>query len=185
MAKKNRDQGLDYRALTKELNTKGPGRLYLLWGPEDYLIADFTEKLCSACISEGMEEFDHKRLDGPALDPDALAEALDAMPFFGGRTFVELRGVDVNKCWDAKTAELLSDVPDWCTVVITLPTGAEPDGRLSLVKQLKKDGKAVEFTSQADRLLYPWIRKRFASHGKTIQNDAIDRLTFISGELMN
>ena len=185
MAKKTRDQGLDYRALTKELNTKGPGRLYLLWGPEDYLIADFTEKLCNACISEGMEEFDHKRLDGPALDPDALAEALDAMPFFGGRTFVELRGVDVNKCRDAKTAELLSDIPDWCTVVITLPTGAEPDGRLSLVKQLKKDGKAVEFTSQKGELLYNWITRRFQAHGKRIDKAVMDRLITVSGELMN
>ena len=106
MAKTTRKQSLDYRALTKELNTNGPGRLYLLWGPEDYLIADFTEKLRSACIPEGMGEFDHKRLDGPALDADTLAEALDAMPFFGGRTFVELRGVDVNKCRDPKTAAI-------------------------------------------------------------------------------
>ena len=185
MAKKTRDQGLDYRALTKELNTNGPDRLYLLWGPEDYLIADFTEKLRSACIGEGMEEFDHKRLDGPALDPDALAEALDAMPFFGGRTFVELRGVDINKCRDAKTAKLLSDVPDWCTVAVTLPAGAEPDGRLSLIKQLKKDGKAIEFTSQRGDLLYNWIPRRFQAHGKRIDRAVMDRLIAVSGDLMN
>ena len=74
-------------------------------------------------IREGMEDFDHKRLDGPVIDVRDLAEALDAMPFFGGRTFVELRGFDINKCRDEETASLLADVPEWCTVVITLPTG--------------------------------------------------------------
>lgn len=185
MARKAKEQALDYRALTKELNTNGPGRLYLLWGPEDYLIADFTEKLRSMCIGEGMEEFDHKRLDGPGLDADALAEALDAMPFFSGRTFLELRGVDVNRCRDARTAELLSDIPDWCTVVITLPAGAEPDGRLSLIKQLKKNGRAIEFTSQKGELLYNWIARRFQAHGKRIDKAVMDRLTAVSGELMN
>ena len=184
MAKKN-DQALDYRALTRELNTRGPGKLYLLWGPEDYLIADFTEKLRSACIGEGMEEFDHKRLDGPGLDPSALEEVLNAMPFFGGRTFLELRGVDINKCRDAKTAKLLSDVPDWCTVVITLPPETEPDGRLSLVKQLDRDGKVVKFTSQKGDLLYNWIVRRFQAWGKRIDRAAMERLIFLSGDLMN
>jgi len=176
---------LDYAALRRQLKTDGPGPLYLLWGPEDYLISDFVGRLRSACLSEGMEDFDHKRLDGPALDAGALAEALDSMPFFGGRTFVELRGVDINKCRDEQVASLLADIPEWCTVVITLPTGTDPDKRLSLYKQINKDGKAVEFTAQGQSALYDWLTKRFASHGKTIGRNEMDRLMFLSGDLMN
>lgn len=61
---------------------------------------------------------------------------------------MELRGFDVNKCRDERTTALFADIPDWCTVVITLPTGMEPDGRLSFIKQLKSAGKAVNFTAQ-------------------------------------
>ena len=42
MAKFRDKNTLDYAALKKELKTDGPGNLYLLWGPEDYLIADFV-----------------------------------------------------------------------------------------------------------------------------------------------
>ena len=107
------------------------------------------------------------------------------MPFFGERTFVELRGFDVNKCRDERTAALFTDIPDWCTVVVTLPTGAEPDGRLSFIKQLKAAGKAVNFTAQTGAPLNNWIVRRFEAGGKRIDRDAVDRLVFLSGDLMN
>ena len=56
---------MNYSALKKEVSRDGPGRLYMLWGPEDYLIADFTETLRQACLEGGAGEFDAKRLDGP------------------------------------------------------------------------------------------------------------------------
>ena len=176
---------LDYAALKRELKTNGPANLYLLWGPEDYLIADFVNTLRDACVSEDMREFDAKRLNGPVPDVRDLEEALNPMPFFGGRTFVELSGCDVNRCRDEAAAKLFADIPEWCTVVITLPAGVSPDGRLSLVKQLKKTGRAVEFTAQERDVLHRWIRRRFDAAGKAIDREAIERLTFLSGDLMN
>ncbi len=185
MAKFRDKNTLDYAALKRELKTNGPGNLYLLWGPEDYLIADFVAALRDECVSPEMRDFDAKRLNGPVPDVQDVEEALDAMPFFGGRTFVELSGVDVNRCRDEKMAKLLTDIPEWCTVVITLPAGVSPDGRLALVKQLKKSGRAVEFTAQDQGMLYRWIQRRFDSAGKTIDRPAMDRLVFLSGDLMN
>ena len=185
MAGKNDRQKLYYPSLIKELKNNGPKKLYLLWGPEDYLIADFVDQLRSVCIGDGEADFNAKRLDGPSVDASELKDALDAMPFFGGRTFIELRGVDVNRCRDEKIARLLGDIPEWCTVAITMPDGVTPDGRLSLVKQLKTDGKAVEFTSQEAGDLYRWMAKRFGYHGKNADREAMDRLMFLSGDLMN
>lgn len=176
---------LIYPSLLRELKTNGPMNLYLLWGPEDYLIADFVNQVRNACIGDGEADFNVKRLDGPGIDPSDIEDALNAMPFFGGRTFLELHGFDVNRCRDEKTAGLLADIPEWCTVVITMPDGVSPDGRLALVKQLKKDGKAVEFTAQETGDLYKWMTRRFAFHGKTVDREAMDRLMFLSGDLMN
>lgn len=176
---------LDYKALRDELRSNGPLPLYMFWGPEDYLIGDFVSRIRAACLTEGMEDFDYKRIDGPLPELRELGDALDAMPFFGGRTFVELRGFDVNKCRDENVAKLLADIPEWCTVVITLPAGVEPDGRLSFIKQLKKSGKAVEFTAQGPSALYNWLTRRFADHGKNIGRNEMDRLMFLSGDLMN
>lgn len=185
MAKYGDKNTLDYTALTRELKRSGPGNLYMLWGPEDYLITDYVNRLRESCLSEGMGDFNVKRLDGPLPDVREVEEALDAMPFFGGRTFVELRGFDVNKCRDERMQKLLEDIPEWCTAVITLPSGVSPDGRLGLVKAIKKRGRAVEFTPQGQTMLYRWLQRRFASHNKTVDRPAMDRLMFLSGELMN
>jgi len=185
MARYEEKSALNYTALTRELKNNGPQKLYMLWGPEDYLIADFVSRLRGACLEGGAGDFDAKRIDAALPSAQELGEALDAMPFFGGRTFVELRGFDVNKCRDEKLIALLGDIPDWCTVVIILPAGASPDGRLALVKDIKKNGRAVEFTPQETGLIYDWLQRRFESRGKTIGQDAMDRLMFLSGELMN
>ena len=185
MAKFGEKTTLDYTALTRELKKNGPGNLYMLWGPEDYLITDYVNRIRESCLSEGMGDFNAKRLDGPVPDLQAVEEALDAMPFFGGRTFLELRGFDVNKCREEKLQKLLEDIPEWCTVVITLPAGVTPDGRLALIKQIKKSGKAVEFTPQGQAMLYNWMQRRFESRGKTVDRNAMDRLMFLSGDLMN
>ena len=185
MAKIRKQETLDYTALKRELKSKGPENLYMLWGPEDYLIADFVSSLRDICVSGEMRDFDAKRLNGPLPDARDVEDALNAMPFFGGRTFVELSGFDVNRCKDDKLPALLSDIPEWCTVVITLPAGVSPDGRLSLVKQIKKSGKAVEFTAQERPMLFRWIQRRFESAGKTVDRPAMERLVFLSGELMN
>ena len=185
MAKGRDRETLDYTALKRELKAKGPGKLYMLWGPEDYLIADFVASLKDACVQPEMRDFDARRLNGPLPSVQDVEEALNAMPFFGGRTFTELNGFDVNRCRDDKMGQILSDIPDWCTVVITLPAGVSPDGRLLLVKQIKKAGKAVEFTAQEQSMLFRWIQRRFESAGKTVDRAAMERLVFLSGELMN
>ncbi len=181
---KPKKETLDYGALCRALRRDGPARLYLLWGEEDYLLSRFAEELRKACLAEGTADFNAKRLEGPGLDADALAEALDAMPFGGGRTLVELRGVDINKCADERVSRLLGDVPEWCTVVITLPAGGEPDGRRSLTKLLKQSGVAVEFAARPENELFNWLTRRFQDHGKTIGRREMERLLFLSGTLM-
>ena len=175
----------DYMAFRKAQSEGEPHRLYLLWGAEDYLIRDFVKLLRSKCVSPGSEDFDAKRIDSPTPDAADVEEALNAMPFFGGRTFLELHGFDVNRCKDERLMAALADIPEWCTVVIILPNDTQPDNRLSFVKQLKKDGTAAEFTSQSSAMLYQWLQQRFRERGKTIGRDAMDRLMFLSGELMN
>ena len=180
----DKKEPLDYGALVKDLKRNGPEKLYLLWGEEDYLLREFVKQIRSACLSEMSGDFDEKKLSGPIPDLGAVEDALDAMPFFGGRTYLEIQDADVNKWKDERLQKALCDIPDWCTAVLILPGGQTPDGRLSFVKQLKDQGKAVEFNSPDMSLIYNWIRRRVEAHGKNIGKEAMDRLTFLSGERM-
>ena len=188
MAKKRGkdEEKLNYSAAVRELKADGPERLYLLWGPEDYLREQYLAQLKKICLPEGEDDFSYKRMDGPGLDPTRLREALDAIPFMSERSFVELRNVDINKLANAdECMKLLEDIPDYCTVAFVQSTQFEPDGRLKFVKALRGEAKELKFTQQSQGMLTDWIVRRFAAAGKSIELDAAQRLIFISGDLMS
>ena len=182
-----KDETLNYGATVSELKKNGPQRLYLLWGPEDYLREQFLSELKKACLPEGEGDFSYKRMDGPDIDPAALQNAVDSVPFMTERTLVELRGVDLNKVKDAMSdavAKVLSDIPDYCTVVFVQGGEYEPDGRLKLIKSIRKSGREVKFTAQNQGMLENWVKKRFAALDKNIDGPTAQHLIFVSGTLM-
>ena len=185
MAKK-KEEAFNYTAELRILRERGPERLYLLWGPEDYLREQFLTQLKKTCLPEGEDNFSYKRIDGPALDANAFQQAVDAMPFMTEHTFVELRDVDINKLADADAClKTISDIPDYCTVVFVQNAQYEPDGRLRFVKTLRSEGKELKFTQQSQGMLTDWIVRRVAAAGKGIELSAAQRLIFISGDLMS
>lgn len=188
MAKKKdkNEKKLDYSAQVKLLKAEGPKRLYLLWGPEDYLREDYLRQLKALCLPEGEDSFSYKRMDGPGLDPDELRNAVDALPFMTERSFVELRDVELNKLKEPeKVAEVLSDIPEHCTVALVQGTQFEPDGRLKLIKTLRERAVELKFTPQSQGLLIKWIARRFEAAGKSVTLEAAQRLIFVSGDMMS
>ena len=185
--KKTRDEEkLNYAAAVRRLKEEGPGRLYLLWGPEDYLREQYLAQLKKICLPEGDDGFSYKRMDGPALDADELRFAVDAVPFLTERSFVELRDIDINKLKEPeKYISVLSDIPDYCTVAFVQGIQFEPDGRLKLVKTLRELSQELKFTQQSQGMLIDWITRRFAAAGKGISLEAAQRLIFVSGDIMS
>ncbi|MBQ9687374.1 MAG: DNA polymerase III subunit delta [Oscillospiraceae bacterium] len=187
MAKKNREEEkLNYAAEIRQLKQQGPARLYLLWGPEDYLREQYLNQLKQLCLPGGEDDFSYKRLNGPELDAQQLQQAVDAMPFMTERTLVELRNVDLNRLSKPEDIlKILSDIPDYCTVAFVQSAEFEPDGRLKIIKALRTDAKELRFTQQSQGMLTDWIARRFAAAGKGVELDAAQRLIFISGDLMS
>ena len=184
---KKKEVKTDYGALVRHLKEEGPKNIYMLWGAEDYLTESYFQEIKKLCVGNG-SDFNYHRLDGALPDFQKLAEAVESVPFLSDRTLVEVRGFEPNGLKDSKVQELkeiIQDIPDYCTVVFILPTGYTPDGRLSIIKAVKKIGEAIEFTAQPHNLLIRWIKKRFAALGKNIGDRECERLIFISGELMN
>ncbi len=188
MAKRSgrEDEKLNYNAEIRALKERGPGRLYLLWGPEDYLREQYLLTLKKLCLPDGEDGFSYKRLDGPELDARSLLQAVDAIPFMSERSFVELRGVDLNKLAEPEAClKILGDIPDYCTVAFVQSAGFEPDGRLKLTKGLRALAREIKFTPQTQGMLTDWIVRRFAAAGKSVELAAAQRLIFISGDLMS
>jgi len=186
MAKK-KEQKLNYSLELKLLKEKGPERLYLLFGPEDYLRERYLDELRKLCVNDELD-FNFKRLEGPSIDMSELSEAVDSVPFFSDRTFVEIRGFDINKCRESdcdRLKAIISDIPDYCTVAIIISSDYELDGRLGAIKAVKKYARCIEFTEQDQDALIKWIANRFSACGKSIGRSDAEYLTFVSGTLMN
>ena len=181
MAKKNsKEEKLNYSAELRRLKDFGPERLYLLWGPEDYLREQYLGQLKKICLPEGEDSFSYKRINGPELDMHELRMAVDAMPFMTERSFVELRSVDINACKDSdKMLAILKDIPDYCTVAIVQDAQYEPDGRLKLIKGIRQCALELKFTAQSQGMLIDWLIRRFSAAGKSIELEAAQRLIFI------
>ena len=188
MAKKrsSEEEKLNYNQEVRRLKDEGPERLYLLWGPEDYLRECFLTELRKICLPEGEDSFSFRRLNGPDLDVQALREAVDAMPFLTERSFVEIRDVDWNRLKESDAVlNVLRDLPDYCTVALVQGAAFEPDGRIKLVKGMRALARELKFTAQSQDALIRWISKRFAAAGKSVELEAAQRLIFVSGDLMN
>ena len=187
MAKNKKDETrLNYREELNKLKEIGPERLYLLWGPEDYLREQYLQQLKSLCLPEGEDSFSFKRMEGPELDLTELQIAIDAIPFLTQRSLIELREIDINRAKEPdRLLEILRDIPDYCTVVFTNNPGFSPDGRLKHVKALRELAHEIKFTQQSDDMLVNWIQRRFRAAGKHISPQAAQRLVFVSGDLMN
>lgn len=175
------------KKLKSDLTAKVPGRLYLFWGEEDYLREYYTGRIKDMLLSEGLEEFNYKRLGKNAELAD-IGEAIDALPVFSERTVVELRDFDIYKCAADKRdrmEEILSDLPDYCCLIITYTDpGWRPDGRTKIHGTVKDNGTVVEFKKQEQSDLVHWICRRFTAVEKEINRSEAEYLIFHCGSLM-
>ena len=188
MAKKGKEEAFHYNKVRDRLRSEGPARLYMLRGDEDFLRDSFLAELRALCVEEGTEAFNYHRLQGAALDQSALREAVDAMPFMGERTFIEVRDFDINRTagYDPEALKALAaDVPEWCTVAFVFPPGYAPDSRLGAVKAIRKAGEDIEFTAPGENDLMRWVTKRAAALGKRIGGSTASYLLWVCGTRMN
>ncbi len=77
---KKKQDVLNYKAQERTLREQGPGRLYLLWGREDYLREQYLLELKKLCLPGGEDDFSYHRFDGAELDFQALADRHEQVP---------------------------------------------------------------------------------------------------------
>jgi len=187
MAKKKTDNSA-YISLKKEISENNPRNLYIFHGEERYLLEHYLGQLRKVVLSEGMEEFNHKRFDGKTMTVEELSEALDTLPVFAQRTMIEIQDYNMFKCDEATKEQLLqilSDAPDYvCAVFIYDTVEFKIDGRIKINTDLKKLFSIVEFQEQEQSDLTNWIGRRFKSLNKQIDRQTAEYLAFISGGLM-
>ena len=175
--------------LKLDIRNKQCQRLYFFHGEETFLLHHYLEQLKKILLDELTESFNFHKLNNETFDIQSFADSVENLPMMAENTFVWVDEIDIFKMNETdreKMSEILSDIPDYCTVVFThITTAWKPDKRLKkLWDTVDKNGCIVEFAKQEPRDLIPWVVRHFASRKKQISNDLCAYLIDITGGTM-
>ena len=188
MAKKQASNA-GLQSLKQAMKNRNLGRLYVFHGEETFLLHHYLEQMKKQLLDPLTESFNYHRLNSETFDIRAFADAVENLPMMADATFVQVDDVDpfkMNEGDRTKMVEILSDIPDYCTVVFTFVTVPwKPDKRLKkLWEAIDGNGEIIEFAKQDQRDLIAWVTRHFAAHGKRISSDLCAYLIDITGGTM-
>ena len=176
------------QSLKQAVREKNPDRLYIFWGEETFLLHHYLEQLKKSIVEELTESFNFHKLTSETFDIRSFADCVENLPMMAERTMVWVDEIDIFKMNEAereKMCEILSDIPDYCTVVFTFETVSwKPDKRLKKLWEAVDSGCIVEFAKQDQRDLIAWVTRHFAAHKKQIPSDLCAYLIDITGGTM-
>ena len=178
-----------FAQLKKDLEQGTAAPVYIFYGEESYLREHYLRMLRQKLVPAGMEEFNYHRLAGKGLTMQELSDIVEAMPMMSERTLVEVTDLDLFKMAEEQRnqfVEMLSDFPDYCCLVFLYDLlEYKPDGKMKKLKAaIEKHVQCVKFEAQERSNLINWVRRRFKSLGKDIENQTAEHLLFLCGNLM-
>ena len=188
MAKKPAPGG-NLQELKTQLKNKDLGRLYIFHGEEVFLLHHYLEQMKKQLLDALTESFNFHRMNSETFDLQTFADAVENLPMMAEHTMVQVDEVDLFKLGESdrnKMAEILADIPDYCTVVFTYETTPwKPDKRLKkLWEAIDGAGLIVEFAKQDQKDLAAWVTRHFMARDKRISTDLCLYLIDITGGTM-
>lgn len=188
MAKMQNNPGA-LQALKNEIKNNALGRLYFFHGEEQFLLQHYLEQIRKVLIDELTESFNFYKLTPETFDINVFADCVECLPMMADFTMVVVDEIDIFKFNEAdreKIINIISDIPEHCTVVFTYETTVwKPDKRIKkLWETVETNGRVVEFAKQDQRDLITWITRHFHANGKQISPDLCAYLIDLTGGTM-
>lgn len=160
------------QTLKTAIRAKTPANLYVFYGEEIFLLNHYLQQLKACLLDELTESFNFHSFNAENFDLRAFADAVENLPMMAEHTMVYVDDVDIFKLPEdgrEKMAQVLSDIPEYCTVVFAYETVTfKPDKRYKKLWDAVSQGQTIEFAKQNQRDLISWIQRHFAAHKKQI-----------------
>lgn len=177
------------QVLKQDIRAKQPQRLYFFHGEETFLMHHYLQQLQKILLDELTESFNFHKLTQENFTLQEFADGVENLPMMAEHTLMWVDEIDLFKLPEGdrnKIIEILSDIPEYCTVVFTYETVAwKPDKRVKkLWDVISKKGCIVEFAKQNQRELVSWVTRHFAARNKKIAPDLCAYLVDITGGTM-
>lgn len=141
-------------------------RICYITSDEPFLVKERLNKMKTAFISEYMD------INFKEITSEQLRTEIETVPFFAEKKMLLLDTTD-----NEETAEALTDVSDFCSIIIT----NKLDKRKKLYKTIQKIGEVIELTPYNENQMANWIIETGSKMGAKIPKNAAKRMVEICG----
>ena len=160
--------------LKRHLKLNEPARLYVFHGEEAYLRTHYLGQLHKLLVEDFAEAFNFHRFNAATINPQKLGDSINAAPMMAQHSMVQVddfnffgAGEDGNAY-----AKVLSDIPDFCTVVLVYETVEfKEDKRKKALTEAFSRAVVVDFKQPQERELVVWIGRHLKKYQKQITNN--------------
>ena len=175
--------------LKAALKTGDVGNFYVFFGEEAFLKEHYWRMLEKKLLDGPAAEFNFHRFNAETLSPQALSEAVDAMPMMAERTLIRVDDVDFFKQAEGAREQyrtIFADLPEYCCLVLYYDTAEwKPNGTMRKLNEVfQTKCERVEFGKQSERDLVSWIQRHFKAHDKWADDQLCQYLIFLTDGTM-
>ncbi|NWF92988.1 MAG: DNA polymerase III subunit delta [Syntrophaceae bacterium] len=154
--------------------------VYLIYGPEDFLIDLEVRRLLDRTLSEKERGLNFHLFSGEEESGKEIVQTAQTLPMFSRYRFVLVN--DADRVDERKMEELLRYIqnpsPSTCLVLCGQTFG--PWKKHQHV--IEKVGKVIECGRLKGRALISWVKNRMAEKGKRLSEEAADYLVEVVGD---
>jgi DNA polymerase-3 subunit delta len=154
--------------------------IYLLYGPEDYLIEEEIQEILNRTLSQKERGFNSHLFNGEEHSSQEIVQTAQTLPMFSRYRFVLIREadhVDEEKV-EALMQYIQKPSPSTCLVLYGQTIGPWRAYR----KEIEKVGQVREYSRLRGKALASWVRKRMQEKGKPLSEDATECLIETVGD---
>ena len=163
----------------KEINAKNIGPVYLIAGPEDFIIERATQKIQQASIVPGTEDFNLDILYGNETDGSQIVNIAMSYPMMAERRTVIVKNMHLLSTSAIDVLVKYVQNPSATTCLIL--TALKLDFRKSSMAKIKEKSIFIEAKSLYDNQVPEWIRSFVSEQNLKITDDAIRLLHASTG----
>lgn len=161
---------MDLIELTEQLDEDNVEPVYVLHGPERFLIDLAIGRLREIVVSGPMADFNYQRLSAVDATGAAIVAEARAVPMMAKRKLVLVEDADKLKVadWEVLDTYLDAPVPETCLVIV----GGKLDLRRSALKRAKKRGQVHRAEPLKERQLGSFVGLRAQARGVELTGGA-------------
>lgn len=184
---------------SKALKAVEAGRiasLYLLHGDEELLQEDLLARIQERLLEPSAADFNRERLDAEECSAEDIRNAVNTLPFLGGRRLVVIRRAEMLREKVEALEPLLENLPESACLVLTTSSSKgtkesepakeskeskESRARRRLLEKVRKFGVVVPTDPLKDDAFKTWVRQAAARLGFALDPEALALLAERSG----